>query len=144
MDVLEKLEPLSEQKGLLKFLRNEDHAGLLSGFVQDIVQAVTDYQVDGMPPPPYAAHNMDPDNVSPLTSGSHLQSISSMTAVERSPNLRVAKTKPHLEFMVGPLLRYDTIENGIWRGAALIVSECAFFWECVYHFLASILWHFGA
>jgi hypothetical protein len=34
MDVLEKLEPLSEQNGLLKFLRNEDHVGLLNGFVQ--------------------------------------------------------------------------------------------------------------
>ena len=45
MDILGKLEPLSEQNGLLKFLRNEDHAGLLNGFVQDIVQAVMDYQV---------------------------------------------------------------------------------------------------
>jgi hypothetical protein len=45
MDVLEKLEPLSEQKGLLKFLRNEDYAGLLNGFVEDTARAVTDYQV---------------------------------------------------------------------------------------------------
>lgn len=44
-DVLEKLEPLSEQNGLLKFLRNDDHAGALNGFVQDIALAVTDYQV---------------------------------------------------------------------------------------------------
>ena len=65
-------------------------------------------------------------NVSPFTSNSHLQSISSMSATERSRNLRIAKTKPHLQFMVGPLLRYDTIENGVWRGAALIVSECAY------------------
>ena len=75
---------------------------------------------------PYALRNTDPDNVLPFASGSHSQPVSSMTAVERSRNLRVAKTKPHLQFMVGPLLRYDTIENGIWRGAALIVSECAF------------------
>ena len=45
MDVVEKLQPLSEQNGLLKFLRNEDHAGLLNGFIQDIVHAVADYQV---------------------------------------------------------------------------------------------------
>lgn len=45
MDIVVKLEPLSEQNGLLKFLRNEDHAGLLNGFVQDITYAVTDYQV---------------------------------------------------------------------------------------------------
>jgi len=47
MDVLEKLEPLSEQNGLLKFLRNGDHAGSLNGFVEDIARAVTDYQVCG-------------------------------------------------------------------------------------------------
>jgi len=47
MDVLEKLEPLSEQKGLMKFLRNENHAGLLNGFIQDITRAITDYQVCG-------------------------------------------------------------------------------------------------
>lgn len=43
--VLEKLEPLVKQNGLLKFLRNGDHSGLLNGFVQDIAHAVTDYQV---------------------------------------------------------------------------------------------------
>jgi len=47
MDVLEKLEPLSEQNGMLKFLRNEDRAGLLNGFVQDMFCAVMDYQVCG-------------------------------------------------------------------------------------------------
>lgn len=74
----------------------------------------------------YPPQNMDLDNVSPLSSSSHLQSISSMSAVERSRNLRIAKMKPYLQVMVGPLLRYDTIENGIWRGAALIVSEWPF------------------
>ena len=45
MEILEKLEPLSEQNGLLRFLRNEDHAGLLNGLVQDISRVITDYQV---------------------------------------------------------------------------------------------------
>jgi hypothetical protein len=45
MGVVVKLEPLSEKSGLSKFLRNEDYAGLLNGFVQDIAYAVTDYQV---------------------------------------------------------------------------------------------------
>ena len=40
-----KLEPLSEQRGLLKFLKNVDHANTLNGFVQDLARAVTDYQV---------------------------------------------------------------------------------------------------
>ena len=47
MGVIVRLEPLSEQSGLSKFLRNEDYAGLLNGFVQDIAYAVTDYQVCG-------------------------------------------------------------------------------------------------
>jgi hypothetical protein len=51
----------------------------------------------------------------------------SMTAVDRSRHLRIAKTAPHLQLMVGPLLRYDTIENGVWKGAALVVSKCAYF-----------------
>lgn len=47
-----------------------------------------------------------------------------MTAVERSRTQRAARMKPHLQFMVGPLLRYDTVdENGVWNGAALIVSQ---------------------
>ena len=45
VNVLERMEPLSEQHGLLKFLQNEDHAGLLNDAVQDVAQAVTDYQV---------------------------------------------------------------------------------------------------
>ncbi|KAI0317869.1 hypothetical protein OF83DRAFT_1083328 [Amylostereum chailletii] len=45
-----------------------------------------------------------------------------MSAVERSQNLRMARMHPHLQFMCGPLLRYDTVENGIWRGAALVVT----------------------
>ena len=47
MDILGKLEPLSEQGGLLRFLQSEDHAGLLNGFVRDIARAITDYQVCG-------------------------------------------------------------------------------------------------
>ena len=46
-----------------------------------------------------------------------------MTAVERSNAFRVARTNPHLQFMVGPLLHYDTVDElGIWHGHVLIVS----------------------
>ena len=47
MDVITKLEPLSEHNGLLKFLRNEDHAARLDGFVRDIANAIAEYQVCG-------------------------------------------------------------------------------------------------
>jgi len=43
--VTAKLEPLSEQHVLLKFLRNVDNAKTLNGFVQELANAITDYQV---------------------------------------------------------------------------------------------------
>ena len=43
--ILAKLGPLSEQRGLQRFLKNVDHANTLNGFVQDLACAVTDYQV---------------------------------------------------------------------------------------------------
>ena len=53
------------------------------------------------------------------------QQIAHLSPVERSQNLRVAQMNPYLQFMAGPLLRYDTVtSDGVWRGAALIVSEC--------------------
>ena len=43
--VIAKLEPLSDQHRLIRFLRNVDNAKALSGFVQELADAVTDYQV---------------------------------------------------------------------------------------------------
>ena len=43
--VIRKLEPLAEQHALLKFLRNVDNAKMLTGLVQEIANAITDYQV---------------------------------------------------------------------------------------------------
>ena len=43
--IIAQLRPLSEQHGLAKFLKNDDHANKLNGFVQDLAYAVTDYQV---------------------------------------------------------------------------------------------------
>ena len=43
--VVAKLEPLSDQHRLIKFLRNIDNAKMLTGFVQELADAVTDYQV---------------------------------------------------------------------------------------------------
>ncbi|KAG6845184.1 hypothetical protein H0H87_012741 [Tephrocybe sp. NHM501043] len=49
--------------------------------------------------------------------------LTRLSAVERSNTLRVACMNPHLQFMVGPLLRYDTVdESGIWHGAVMIVT----------------------
>jgi len=54
------------------------------------------------------------------------QQLAHMSPVERSQNLRVARMQPYLQFMAGPLLRYDTVDaDGVWRGAALIVTADA-------------------
>ena len=51
--------------------------------------------------------------------------VSRMSAVERSNAFRVARTNPHLQFMAGPLLHYDTVDHlGVWHGHVLIVSTC--------------------
>ena len=43
--VMAKLEPLSDQHGLVQFLRNVDNTKTLTGFVQELADAITDYQV---------------------------------------------------------------------------------------------------
>ncbi|KZV71815.1 hypothetical protein PENSPDRAFT_650377 [Peniophora sp. CONT] len=56
-------------------------------------------------------------------SRSTMDSSRHLSAVERSNQLRMARMQPHLQMMCGPLLRYDTVtEDGVWRGAALIVT----------------------
>lgn len=50
--------------------------------------------------------------------------IANLSAVERSQRLRVIRMNPHLQFMAGPLLRYDTVDTyGTWHGFCLIVSK---------------------
>ena len=43
--IIAKLEPLTEQNALIGFLRNVDNAKILTGFVQELADAITDYQV---------------------------------------------------------------------------------------------------
>ncbi|KAI0060801.1 hypothetical protein BV25DRAFT_1917361 [Artomyces pyxidatus] len=71
---------------------------------------------------------------SPVVQGSRQPSLASydasqlthMSAVERSQNLRMARMNPYLQFMCGPLLRYDTVdEQGVWHGAAMVVTADA-------------------
>jgi hypothetical protein len=72
------------------------------------------------PPPPKDVYS----TITPSDGSSVWSSrLSGMTAVERSKALRTARMDPHLQFMVGPLLRYDTIDQqGYWNGSVLIVS----------------------
>lgn len=47
--IFAKLAPLSEQPGIVKSLKNVDHADSSKGFAQDSAYVVTDYQVRGTP-----------------------------------------------------------------------------------------------
>lgn len=89
-------------------------------------------------PAPYSGHIPEPTNgrmQEPSESTEHetvnqptvtTKELTKMSAVERSRLLRVARMEPHLQFMCGPLLRFDTIdEHGIWHGAAMIVTADA-------------------
>ncbi|KAH8117510.1 hypothetical protein DFH11DRAFT_1575443 [Phellopilus nigrolimitatus] len=52
--------------------------------------------------------------------------MSKMNAVDRSRYLRAVRMDPYLQLMVGPLLRYDTVdEHGVWNGACMVVSSDA-------------------
>ncbi|KAJ7905339.1 hypothetical protein B0H14DRAFT_3078826 [Mycena olivaceomarginata] len=78
----------------------------------------------GPPPPPpkdaiYSQGYFGQTTTKSSITSSHL---TTMSAVERSQALRIPRMHPHLQFMVGPLLRYDTVEDGIWHGAVMIVT----------------------
>ena len=88
----------------------------------------------GLPPPPLPPkdgswpHGVRVSSTASWSEQSRTDStyslFANMTAVERSKHLRVARMTPFLQFMAGPLLRYDTVDAmGTWRGAAMIVSE---------------------
>ena len=49
--IIGNLEPLSKEHGLVKFLKNADRVNTLNGFVQDLLYAITDYQVCVENPP---------------------------------------------------------------------------------------------
>ncbi|KAM6500879.1 hypothetical protein JOM56_003893 [Amanita muscaria] len=48
--------------------------------------------------------------------------LARMTPAERSQYYRVAHMGPPLQFMCGPLLKYDTVVDYVWYGAVLIVT----------------------
>ena len=43
--VIAKLEPLAEEHVFLKFLRNVDNTKIMNGLVEELANAIVDYQV---------------------------------------------------------------------------------------------------
>ena len=71
---------------------------------------------------PCQTSQVSPTHMSTIGSTSSSK-LTQMSAVERSQAFKVVHMKPHLQLMVGPLLRYDTIDEGVWNGFALVVSK---------------------
>ncbi|TFK27403.1 plasma membrane protein [Coprinopsis marcescibilis] len=90
-------------------------------------------EFDGIPAPLPPEPKDDPDGTNTSTTYNPTQSsmvstkqLTAMSAIDRSRILRVARMDPHLQFMCGPLLKFDTIdEDGVWHGAAMIVTADA-------------------
>ncbi|KII89007.1 hypothetical protein PLICRDRAFT_53502 [Plicaturopsis crispa FD-325 SS-3] len=77
-------------------------------------------------PPDYSGGDHRSTASSRVSGQSRVSELAGLSAVERSKASRVARMEPPLQFMVGPLLRYDTVdERGVWNGAALIVTADA-------------------
>jgi hypothetical protein len=87
----------------------------------------TGYPFVRQPPPSAAAATAaDPTAIQGVHPSFAQNPLSQLGPVERSHalNLRKRMMNPYLQFMCGPLLRYDTVDaNDVWHGAALIVSE---------------------
>ncbi|KAH7912158.1 hypothetical protein BJ138DRAFT_1005044 [Hygrophoropsis aurantiaca] len=77
----------------------------------------------GHPAPNYDGPSTRPHQLEHASSISTSSNLSQLSPVERSRVQRLVRMEPHLQLMVGPLLCYDTMdENGLWHGAALIVT----------------------
>ena len=92
------------------------------------------HRQDGLPKygygaPPYGRSDgrgsMQQDPRRSASTSSYGSGLAQLSAVERSKILRSVRMDPVLQYMVGPLLKYDTVdEKDIWHGACLIVSKC--------------------
>ena len=86
------------------------------------------YAVNGQRSPSFGTVPQQASQYEAMESLSPLHQLARMSAVERSRNLKVKHMEPYLQVMAGPLLRYDTVDKqGVWRGAALVVSKLTSF-----------------
>ncbi|KAG8782803.1 hypothetical protein FRC15_006245 [Serendipita sp. 397] len=79
-------------------------------------------------PPGYYAHANHPPSWMPDEEKMAFEGKErpTLSAIERSNSYgRLDRMEPHLQFLCGPLLRYDTVYAGKWHGAILIVTADA-------------------
>ncbi|KAG6919956.1 hypothetical protein DXG01_013305 [Tephrocybe rancida] len=100
------------------------HPGYQPGYHQIQTQLPPYHAPQPSFPGPSTAYQHDQEHRYPPTQSTITPAqLTQLSAVQRSQTLRIARMSPHLQFMVGPLLRYDTVDEfGIWHGAAMIVT----------------------
>jgi hypothetical protein len=81
------------------------------------------YSVPDYRPPPDMPHSEinGPTCGSALEEGQRSHPGPPLSAVQQRKVAAVLE--PHLQILCGPMLRYDTVKDGIWYGAVMIVSE---------------------
>ncbi|EIW84986.1 hypothetical protein CONPUDRAFT_162294 [Coniophora puteana RWD-64-598 SS2] len=96
--------------------------------VEEVVQPIPDranYAADYYAPQ-YARRDASQASAATDHSGLNLAELSTLSAVQRSKAQCIRQMHPRLQFMAGPLLRYDTVDaNYVWHGAAMIVTSDA-------------------
>ncbi|KAM0751564.1 hypothetical protein T439DRAFT_324749 [Meredithblackwellia eburnea MCA 4105] len=83
---------------------------------------LTGYQVPGYRPPPSVPAELIPGASKP---GEGLQGSVSAPGASAPGLLRKSERRmdPHLQTMLGPILRYDTVVNHVWHGFSLLVTS---------------------
>jgi hypothetical protein len=84
------------------------------------------YSVPDYRPPPDVHHSEinGPTCGSALEEGQRSHPGPPLSAVQQRKV--VAVLEPHLQILCGPMLRYDTVKDGTWHGAVMIVSESVY------------------
>jgi len=99
-------------------VESEEHATVLP-----VTPFETGYSIPNYRPPGWLDDSTIPGPTRTLDSGQG-------TTTHPGPPLSAIRSgkvtavcEPHLQILCGPLLRYDTVKDGIWRGAVMIVSK---------------------
>lgn len=102
----------------LKEPENKVHAA-----VQPVTPLENGYSIPNYRPPGWLEQSSIPGPTRTLDSdqGTTTHPGPPLSAVKAGKVQAVCE--PHLQILCGPLLRYDTVKDGMWYGAVMIVSE---------------------
>lgn len=81
------------------------------------------YSVPSYRPPPWvpASEIQGPTRILDTDQGTTSHPSPALSAIQEGKVK--AFCDPHLQILCGPMLRYDTVKDGMWYGAVMVVSE---------------------